>query len=262
MRVLFIGDIVGEVGRRFLLEQLASLSDEYRADLIIANCENAAGGFGITPKIAEEMLEKGIHVLTSGNHIWDKKEIMDYLSREPRLLRPANYPDGVPGFGWVVIGSGVDKIGILNLSGRVFMNTLECPFRTAKKLISEIKKETKTIILDFHAEATSEKIAMGWYLDGEVAAVIGTHTHVQTADEEILPSGTAYITDVGMTGPSNSVIGIKKESAIEKFLTQMPKRFDMAKGPAVLSAVFLDIDTSTGRAKAIERISIKDKKGI
>ena len=262
MRLLFIGDIVGESGRRFLFEQLASLSDEYRADLIIANCENAAGGFGITPKIAEEMLEKGIHVLTSGNHIWDKKEIMDYLSREPRLLRPANYPDGVPGFGWVVIGSGVDKIGILNLSGRVFMNTLECPFRTAKKLISEIKKETKTIILDFHAEATSEKIAMGWYLDGEVAAVIGTHTHVQTADEEILPSGTAYITDVGMTGPSNSVIGIKKESAIEKFLTQMPKRFDMAKGPAVLSAVFLDIDTSTGRAKAIERISIKDKKGI
>ncbi len=262
MRVLFIGDIVGEAGRRFLFEQLASLSDEYRADLIIANCENAAGGFGITPKIAEEMLEKGIHVLTSGNHIWDKKEIMDYLSREPRLLRPANYPDGVPGFGWVVIGSGVDKIGILNLSGRVFMNTLECPFRTAKKLISEIKKETKTIILDFHAEATSEKIAMGWYLDGDVAAVIGTHTHVQTADEEILPSGTAYITDVGMTGPSNSVIGIKKESAIEKFLTQMPKRFDMAKGPAVLSAVFLDIDTSTGRAKTIERISIKDKKGI
>ncbi|MBI3353707.1 MAG: TIGR00282 family metallophosphoesterase [Nitrospirae bacterium] len=262
MRVLFIGDIVGEAGRRFLLEQLAGLSDEYRADLIIANCENAAGGFGITPKIAEEMLEKGIHVLTSGNHIWDKKEIMDYLSREPRLLRPANYPDGVPGFGWVVIGSGVDKVGILNLSGRVFMNTLECPFRTAKKLISEIKKETKTIILDFHAEATSEKIAMGWHLDGEVAAVIGTHTHVQTADEEILPAGTAYITDVGMTGPSNSVIGIKKESAIEKFLTQMPKRFDMAKGPAVLSAVFLDIDTSTGRAKAIERISIKDKKGI
>ena len=145
MRVLFIGDIVGEVGRRFLLEQLASLSDEYRADLIIANCENAAGGFGITPKIAEEMLEKGIHVLTSGNHIWDKKEIMDYLSREPRLLRPANYPDGVPGFGWVVIGSGVDKIGILNLSGRVFMNTLECPFRTAKKLISEIKKKQRQL---------------------------------------------------------------------------------------------------------------------
>lgn len=262
MRLLFIGDIVGESGRRFLFEQLASLSDEYRADLIIANCENAAGGFGITPKIAEEMLEKGIHVLTSGNHIWDKKEIMDYLSREQRLLRPANYPEGVPGFGWVVIGSGADKIGILNLSGRVFMNTLECPFRTAKKLIPEIKKETKSIIIDFHAEATSEKVAMGWYLDGEAAAVIGTHTHVQTADEQILPNGTAYITDVGMTGPSNSVIGIKKESAIEKFLTQMPKRFDMAKGPAVLSAIFLDIDASTGRAKTIERISIKDKKGI
>ena len=262
MRLLFIGDIVGESGRRFLFEQLASLSDEYRADLIIANCENAAGGFGITPKIAEEMLEKGIHVLTSGNHIWDKKEIVDYLSREQRLLRPANYPEGVPGFGWVVIGSGADKIGILNLSGRVFMNTLECPFRAAKRIISEIKKETKLIIIDFHAEATSEKVAMGWYLDGEVAAVIGTHTHVQTADEQILPNGTAYITDVGMTGPSNSVIGIKKESAIEKFLSQMPKRFDMAKGPAVLSAVFLDIDASTGRAKTIERISIKDKKGI
>ena len=262
MRLLFIGDIVGESGRRFLFEQLASLSDEYRADLIIANCENAAGGFGITPKIAEEMLEKGIHVLTSGNHIWDKKEIVDYLSREQRLLRPANYPEGVPGFGWVVIGSCVDTIGILTLSGRVFMNTLECPFRAAKRIISEIKKETKTIILDFHAEATSEKVAMGWYLDGEAAAVIGTHTHVQTADEQILPNGTAYITDVGMTGPSNSVIGIKKESAIEKFLSQMPKRFDMAKGPAVLSAVFLDIDASTGRAKTIERISIKDKKGI
>ncbi|MBI5182502.1 MAG: TIGR00282 family metallophosphoesterase [Nitrospirae bacterium] len=257
MRLLFFGDIVGEAGRKTLLEQVDSLTEEYRTDILIANCENAAGGFGITPKIAEEILNKGIHILTSGNHIWDKKEILDYISKEPRLLRPANYPDGVPGSGWVVIGSGVEKIGVLNLSGRVFMNTLECPFRAAKRIIPDIKKEARIIIIDFHAEATSEKVAMGWHLDGEVSAVIGTHTHVQTADEQILPSGTAYITDVGMTGPINSVIGIKKEAAIDKFLTQMPRRFEMAKGPSILSALFLEIDNSTGRAKNIERIMIK-----
>jgi metallophosphoesterase (TIGR00282 family) len=258
MKVLFIGDIVGEPGRKALSLSLNNIVDRYKIDFVVANVENAAGGFGITSKVAEELFTQGIHVMTSGNHVWDKKEVMDYLKRERRLLRPANYPEGIIGY-----GSGVfetlygDKIGIINLSGRVFMGTFDDPFRVAKKEIEKLKEETNTILIDFHAEATSEKLALGWYLDGEVAAVIGTHTHVQTADEQILPNGTAYITDLGMTGPSLSVIGIKKEQAIERFLFQMPIRFEIAKGPLQFNGVIIEIDEEKGLATAIQRLQMK-----
>lgn len=258
MKILFIGDIVGEAGRKALTLALDNIVNRYKVDMVVANIENAAGGFGITPKVAEELFNQGIHVMTSGNHIWDKKEVKDYLKREKRLLRPANYPEGVIGY-----GSGVfetlygDKIGIINLSGRVFMGTLDCPFQVAKREIEKLKKETETILIDFHAEATSEKLALGWYLDGKISGLIGTHTHVQTADEQILPQGTAYITDIGMTGPILSVIGINKEQAIERFLTQTPIRFDIAKGPVQFNGVIIEINEEKGLATAIHRIQLK-----
>ncbi len=258
MKILFIGDIVGEPGRKVLSLSLNNIVDQYKINLVVANIENAAGGFGITQKVAEELFETGINVMTSGNHVWDKKEAREYIKNEKRLLRPANYPEGVAGY-----GSGIfetlygERIGILNLSGRVFMGTYDCPFQVAKREIERLKKEVKTIIIDFHAEATSEKIALAWYLDGQVAGIIGTHTHVQTADEQILPNGTAYITDVGMTGPSISVIGIKKEQAIERFLTQMPIRFEIPRGPIQLNGVVIDIDEEKGLSTSIERLQMK-----
>ena len=259
MRILFIGDIIGEVGRKAIAKNLNTLIDEYRINLVIANGENAAGGFGITPKIAEELFEIGINVITSGNHIWDKKEIIPYIEKEKRLLRPANYPEGVPGYGDITIhtNSG-DRVGVLNLTGRVFMGNYDCPFRLFKRELQRIKSGVDTVIVDFHAEATSEKLAFGWFADGEVGAVIGTHTHVQTADEMILPKGTAYITDVGMTGSANSVIGMRKDEIIEKYLTLLPKRFEVAKGHPVISAVVIDIDKKERKAVSIERLQIKD----
>lgn len=259
MRILFLGDIIGETGRKIVARRLDNIIDEYRINLVIANGENAAGGFGITPKIADDLLSLGINVLTSGNHIWDKKEIQPYIEHEKRLLRPANYPEGVPGFGEATVftNSG-DRLVILNLIGRVFMGNYDCPFRYFKREIARLKAISKTIIVDFHAEATSEKIAFAWIADGEVSAIIGTHTHVQTADEQILPKGTAYITDAGMTGSTNSVIGMEKDTVIEKFLTQMPRRFEVAKGHHILSGVVVDIDEATGKAVSIERIQIKD----
>jgi hypothetical protein len=258
MRVLFIGDIVGKAGRRALREGISGLIDRFRIDLTIANVENAAGGFGITESVCEEIFSLGVNVLTSGNHIWDKKESLKYIMMEKRLLRPANYPDEVPGYGSIVTetNSG-EKIAVINISGRVFMQSLDCPFRTAQRELALLKKETKVIVVDFHAEATSEKSAFGWFLDGEASAVIGTHTHVQTADERILPNGTAFITDVGMTGPINSVIGIKKDLIINRFLTQMPVRFDTAKGTAIISCVVIEIDSDTGRSKDIKRLQIQ-----
>jgi 2',3'-cyclic-nucleotide 2'-phosphodiesterase len=259
VKVLFIGDIFGEPGRRALARAIPKLVAQRQIDIVIGNGENAAGGFGITPELAEELFDLGLAVITTGNHAWDKKEILDYFPREPRLLRPANYPSGVPGNGSVVVESaGGEQLGVLQLMGRAYMPTLDCPFQAAKKELAVLKKRTVAVIVDMHAEATSEKMAMGHYLDGEVAAVIGTHTHVQTADDQILPKGTAYLTDIGMTGPLHSVIGVKKELAIEKFLTGMPRRFEVASGPSVFCAVLLELDARLGKALSIERIRIID----
>jgi metallophosphoesterase (TIGR00282 family) len=257
VKILFIADIVGKPGRQALSRELHRLVDRYALDLVIANGENAAGGFGVTEDTAKELYEQGVHVLTSGNHIWDKRESFDYLSREDRLIRPANYPDGSPGRGSTVsVTAAGTKVAVLNLEGRVFMNNLECPFRVADREISRLRTITPIIIVDFHAEATSEKLSLGWYLDGKVSAVIGTHTHVQTADERIFPGGTAYMSDAGMTGSFDSVIGIKKELAIEKFLTLLPVRFEVAKKDIRLNGVVVEIDEQSGRALNIERISI------
>ncbi len=256
MRVLFIGDIVGKGGRRAIKEILPRIKEG--VDLCLGNGENAAGGIGLTPKIAEEILSFGIDILTTGNHIWDKKEIVEWVDRDRRVLRPANYPLGVPGSGSVVFETQKGhKVGIINLAGRVFMSTLDCPFRTADREIEKLKERTKVTIVDMHAEATSEKMAMGWYLDGKVSAVVGTHTHVQTADERILPQGTAYITDVGMTGPLDSVIGVKTDLILRRFLMQMPIRFEVADSNIHLCAVILELDEATGQAKGIERIQVK-----
>lgn len=259
MKVLFIGDIFGEPGRRAVARAVPKLVAQRQIDIVIGNGENAAGGFGITPELAEELFDLGLAVITTGNHAWDKKEILDYFPREPRLLRPANYPSGVPGQGSVVVESaGGEQLGVLQLMGRAYMPTLDCPFQVAKRELATLKKRTTAVIVDMHAEATSEKMAMGHYLDGEVVAVVGTHTHVQTADDQILPKGTAYLTDIGMTGPLHSVIGVKKELAIEKFLTGMPRRFEVASGPSVFCAVLLELDARLGKALSIERIRIID----
>ena len=259
MKVLFIGDIFGEPGRRALARAVPRLVAQRQIDIVIGNGENAAGGFGITPELAEELFDLGLAVITTGNHAWDKKEILDYFPREPRLLRPANYPDGVPGYGSVVVESASgEQLGVLQLMGRAYMPTLDCPFQVAKKEMAALKKRTAAVIVDMHAEATSEKMAMGHYLDGEAVAVVGTHTHVQTADDQILPKGTAYVTDIGMTGPLHSVIGVKKELAIEKFLTGMPRRFEVASGPAVFCAVLIELDARLGKALTIERVRIID----
>jgi metallophosphoesterase (TIGR00282 family) len=258
LKVLFIGDIIGEPGRKMVRAELRGMIETHRPDLVIANGENSAGGFGITPEIADELLFLGIDVLTSGNHVWDKKEIEPYLGKQDRLIRPANYPEGNPGYGSVIITTEKHgKAAVLSLEGRVFMSNLDDPFRAAVREIEKLKKETPVVIIDFHAEATSEKIALAWHVDGKASAVIGTHTHVQTADERVLPGGTAFITDVGMTGPTDSVIGVKKEQAIARFLYQTPHRFEIPKGPVHLCAVLVDVDAKTGKATGIERIQIK-----
>ena len=259
MKVLFIGDIVGEPGRKFLARNLRSLVDKYEIDVVIANGENAAGGFGITSGVCEDLFNMGIDVITSGNHIWDKKEIIPFIEKERRLLRPLNYPEGVPGYGDISIYTRAgEKLVVVNLMGRVFMGNYDCPFRVFDKEISRLTREGGAVIIDFHAEATSEKLAFGWFVDGRVAAVVGTHTHVQTADEHILPGGTAYITDVGMTGPLNSVIGIETKIIIERYLTLMPRKYNVAKGNPVISAVVIEIDGSTGKSTHIERLQIRN----
>jgi metallophosphoesterase (TIGR00282 family) len=260
IKILLIGDIVGDPGRRVIAHRLAEVKAAHRLDLVIGNAENAAGGFGITPKIAEELFAMGIDVLTTGNHVWDKREAIDYLAKERRILRPANYPEGTPGLGRYVIElAGGVQVGVLQLMGRVFMPMTDCPFQAARRELEWLRASTRLIIVDMHAEATSEKRAMGWFLDGQVTAVLGTHTHVQTADEEILPQGTAYLTDVGMTGPMASVIGITPESSIERFLTQRPRRYETAAGPAILQGAIVTLDSSTGRATAIERLQLREE---
>ena len=255
MNILFIGDIVGKAGRRAIEGILEGLVAEYEVDFIIANGENAAGGMGLTPPIASEILDEGVHVITSGNHIWAKKEIIPFLDVEKRLLRPANYPAGVPGRGAGIFRTGDGKkVGVLNLEGRVFMKHLDCPFRVGEKELERLKEETNVVIVDFHAEATSEKVAMGWFMSGKVSAVLGTHTHIQTSDEKILDGGTAYITDVGMTGPVDSVIGIRKDVALERLLTQIPWKFDVATEGVQLQGIVVEVDAKTGRSKQIQRI--------
>ena len=259
MKILFIGDIMGEPGRRAIARRLPKVVAQDGIDLVIGNGENAAGGFGITPELSQEMFELGLSAVTLGNHAWDQKEIIEYIRREPKLLRPANYPDGVPGQGSTVIETPAgERLGIVQIMGRAYMPTLDCPFRVARREVDRLKRETQAIVVDVHAEATSEKMAMGHYLDGHVTAVVGTHTHVQTADEQILPKGTAYLTDIGMTGPVHSVIGIKKELAIEKFLTGMPRRFEVASGPSVFCAVLIELDGASGKALNIQRIRLMD----
>ena len=258
MKVLFVGDIVGKVGRTTTKALLPVIVDRYKIDLIIANGENAAGGFGITDKIANEIFDLGVHIITTGNHVWDKKEFIPQISKLDRVIRPLNYPPGVPGYGSIIYTlSNSEKIAVINLSGRVFMSYIDCPFRIGEEAVEKLSKLTNIIIIDFHAEATSEKVAFGYFMDGKVSAVVGTHTHVQTADEKILPGGTAYITDVGMTGPYNSIIGIEKEQIIHRFLTNMPMRFETAKGEGFFSAIVIEIDEKSGKSKAIQRLQLK-----
>lgn len=262
MNILFIGDIFAAPGRGIVSRNLKRIVAEEQIDLTIANSENSAGGFGITPMIAEELFGLGIHVMTTGNHIWDKKEIYDYLNKQPRLLRPANYIPELPGKGLVTMQtvSGV-AVAVMNVQGRVNMSAVDDPWRKTDELLASLDPSIKVRFLDFHAEATSEKVAMGWHLDGRVSAVIGTHTHIPTADERILPSGTAYLTDCGMTGPYDSVIGVEKDTVLRKFKTSIGSKMEAAKGMVELRAVVIAVDPATGKATSIKRLTVRDSLG-
>lgn len=259
MNLLFIGDIVARPGRDLVRRLVQPLVERYAVDVVLANGENAAGGAGITREIANELLKCGIHALTSGNHIWDKREVLEFIDNEPRLIRPANYPAGTPGQGsHIVCTPDGTRVGVVNVMGRVFMAPLDDPFASVTQQIARVREQgARIVFVDFHAEATSEKLAMGWHLDGEVTAVVGTHTHVQTADERVLPGGTAYLTDVGMTGPHDGIIGMDKAGALARFLTALPGRFEPASGEPRLNAVLITADVATGRAQGIQRISVK-----
>jgi metallophosphoesterase (TIGR00282 family) len=257
IRLLFIGDIVGRPGRELVRQGLQVIVEHHQIDLVIANAENSAAGFGITREIGDQLLDWGVDVMTSGNHIWDKKEALDYIGAEPRLLRPANYPAGAPGNGSYLARTRDGRpVGVVNVMGRVFMLNIDDPFAVVLREIEALKQRTRVIFVDFHAEATSEKIAMGWHLDGRVTAMVGTHTHVQTADERILPNGTAYLTDVGMTGPHDSIIGVEIAAALGRFLTALPQKFETATGNPRLNAVVIEADEKTGQATSIERLSL------
>ncbi len=258
MLILFVGDIVGSPGRIILKDHLADIVEQRKIDLAIVNCENAASGFGITPRLADELFAAGADVLTGGNHIWDRKEIMDYFPHQPRLLRPANFPDGLPGSG-LYIGSARNgtRYAVLNLQGRTFMAPIDCPFRAAERELALIPPDVKVILVDVHAETTSEKQAMGWFLDGKVSAVVGTHTHVATSDARVLPNGSAFITDVGMTGPHDSIIGMTKEPIIQRFLSSLPARFEVAEGDVQMHAVLIDVDETSGHSRSIETLVVR-----
>ena len=257
MRILFIGDIFGSAGRGIVAELFHGIMREHQVDLAIANCENAAGGFGVTPQIADDLLGLGIDVLTGGNHIWDKRDIYDYMGRTPQLLRPANYPGELPGRGvYVATARNGVACAVMNLQGRTYMAQIDCPFRGADALLAALPETVKVRFVDFHAEVTSEKVAMGWYLDGRVSAMIGTHTHIPTADSRVLPGGTAYQTDCGMSGPYDSVIGVEKQIVLHKFLTAQPVRMEAAKGGVELHAALIDVDHTTGRATGIRRLAM------
>jgi 2',3'-cyclic-nucleotide 2'-phosphodiesterase len=251
-RILFLGDVIGKPGRTAVHDFIKTVD----ADFKIINGENLAGGIGITPSVATEMLSYGVDVLTTGNHIWKKRDIVPFLMEEQRVIRPLNYPPGTPGFGYTVVKKGGKSLCVANIEGRVFMNPIDCPFRAMEDLVSRMDR-TIPLIVDFHAEATSEKIAMGWFLDGKVAAIFGTHTHVQTADERILPNGTGYITDVGMTGPTDSVIGMDKKGILQKFVTQLPQKFEVGKDDVEIQGIILTVESTGNRCISIERIKQK-----
>lgn len=260
IRILFIGDVVGRPGRRALRRWLPELIKKFQTHLVIANGENGAGGFGLTREVTLELLNLGIDVITSGNHIWEKKEMLQALDEFERVIRPANYPPGVPGKGWVKVETPREcPVMVLNLEGRIFMNPLDCPFRKATEVINQVNDSI--IVVDFHAEATSEKAALAWYLGDRVSAIVGTHTHVQTADEQILPWGTAFITDLGMTGPSFSIIGMRPDHPLSRFLTHLPKKFEVAKGPVQLNGVLIEIDIDTKKAYSIQRVFLREEDG-
>ena len=255
MRVVFLGDVVGKPGRRAVAQYLATLREREPIDFVVANCENSAGGVGVDPGSARELIAAGIDVLTSGNHVWAKREIAEYIADSDVLLRPANFAPSTPGWGYTIkTGEGGHKVAVINIIGRVFMNTYDCPFRVVDAVLEAVGSRAAIVVVDVHAEATSEKVALGWHLDGRVSVVIGSHTHVQTADERILPQGTAYLTDAGMCGPRDSVIGVKREQVIRRFLTQMPGRFEVADGPVLVQGAIVDVDDLTGRALSIRRI--------
>jgi hypothetical protein len=256
MKIMMIGDVYGEPGRAALARLFPRLRDRHQIHFSVVNVENAAGGFGVTQAIAESVLELGVDVMTTGNHVWDKKETTSYIVKENRLLRPANYPAGTPGAGHITVKCGPHRVTVINLMGRVFMNPIDCPFRKAEEILAAVGGETPIRLVDFHCEATSESIAMGWWLDGKVSAVVGTHRHVQTADERVLPGGTAYITDLGMTGPTDGVIGVDRDQILQRFLSQMPIRFETAKGPAALHGVVITVEPETGKATSIERLRV------
>jgi metallophosphoesterase (TIGR00282 family) len=257
MRILFVGDIFGKPGREIVRRAVPALIERESLDFVIANVENSAAGFGVTGDIAEAILSYGVDAMTTGNHVWDKKEILDYIPRQPKLLRPANFPAGAPGRGSYLGRTRTgEPIGVVNVMGRIFMQPLDDPFAVVLKEIEALRAKARVIIVDFHAEATSEKVAMGWYLDGRVTGVFGTHTHVQTADDRILPKGTAYLTDTGMTGPHDSIIGVTTEIALTRFVTGMPAKFESSAGPGRLNAVIVTADQTTGRATAIERLNL------
>ncbi|GER65698.1 metallophosphoesterase [Weizmannia acidilactici] len=259
MKILFIGDVVGSPGRDMVNEYLQKLKAKYKPQLTIVNGENAAGGRGITQKIYRGLLEAGADAVTLGNHAWDNKEIFEFIEDAKWMVRPANFPDGTPGKGLVFVKAEGAEFAILNLQGRTFMNAIDDPFRKAEELVSMVRKRTHFIFVDFHAETTSEKQAMGWHLDGKVSAVVGTHTHVQTADARILPNGTAYMTDVGMTGPYDAILGMDKDAVLKKFLTSLPVRFEVAKsGRKILSACVIELDKKTGKAVSIKNILINE----
>ncbi len=260
MKILFVGDVIGKPGRKALARLLPRLIDEHRADYVIVNVENAAGGFGVTADVLDELDELPIHCMTSGNHIWDKKEVVDLFERDPRLLRPANYPVGYPGHG-VHVGETAAGIAVatINLEGQVFLKNVDSPFLVADRLLAELAGRARVVFVDFHAEATSEKQALGVYLDGRVSAVVGTHTHVPTADERVLPAGTAFLTDAGMTGPYEGIIGFRSDKVLARFLLQTPSTFEVAKRDVRLAAVVVDVDETTGRARGIQRLLVPDR---
>ncbi len=260
MKILIVGDVVGRPGRKAFSRYTKDIRQKYDIDIVIVNGENSAGGKGVSRKSLDELYGAGADIITSGNHIWDNREVQGLIDTDPYLIRPANYPEGAPGKGWCLYPFKAKNIAVINLSGRAFMPEMDCPFQKVEDILAEIGDQADIIILDFHAETTSEKMAMGFYLDGRVQAVVGTHTHIQTADERILPNKTAYITDLGMVGPWNSVLGVKPEIIIKKFTTCMPVRFDLADGPAVYSAVVVEIDDKTNQTVAIQRLLITEDK--
>jgi metallophosphoesterase (TIGR00282 family) len=255
--ILFVADICGKPGRQVTAHMVKPLREKYASDLVVANVENAAAGFGITPQMSQKVFTYGVDLQTSGNHIWDRQDIINYIIYEPRLLRPANYPRGVPGAGWHVAVVGEGKVAVVSLMGRTYMKELDCPFHTIDRVLDIVRDQTEVVFIDFHAEATSEKQALLYHLDGRVSAIVGTHTHVQTADEQVSKRGTAYITDAGMTGPYDSIIGMQKQPSLDRFLTGMPRRFSTATDDVRIAGVVVRIDAASGRADSIERYSVK-----